>query len=190
MSTMQIKLPVTLFSPTSIQVQFDVCLTFLRTVQKIHNSLSSPCFQSKTKWMTVALMLISLPIQAHCFVCFHRGSIWIPLNPPPPPPSPILLMSDLSAAGIYSNAKRWHPLWLLLFVFWCPGQLHCSKQQSTHLFCALLVTSWSERHKAWVEQTDFLFSLFTSMSLHNIPAIPTRYLIADQESLCSNAKII
>lgn len=75
-------------------------------------------------------------------------------------------MSDLSAAGIYSNSKRWHPLWLPLFVFWCPGQLHCSKQQSTRLFCALLVMSWSERHKAWVEQTHFLFSLFTSMSLH------------------------
>lgn len=75
-------------------------------------------------------------------------------------------MSDLSAAGIYSNSKRCHPLWLPLFVFWCPGQLHCSKQQYTRLFCALLVMSWSERHKAWVEQTHFLFSLFTSMSLH------------------------
>lgn len=145
-------------------MRFDVCLTFLRTVQKIHISFSLSYFQSKTKWMTLVMMLIFFFYSSPLFcLCSHNKSIWIPLNPSP---IIIFLMSDLSAAGIYSNSKRWHPLWLPLFVLWCPGQLHCSKQHYTRLFCALLVMSWSERHKAWVEQTHFLFSLFTSMSLH------------------------
>lgn len=75
---------LSLFFNPCIQVRFNVCLTFLRTVQKIHISLSLSYFQSKTKWMTLVMMLIFFFYSSPLFcLCSHHKSIWIPLNPAP-----------------------------------------------------------------------------------------------------------
>lgn len=135
-------------------------------------------FQNKTKWVTLIMMLI-VPLNLgplFCLLfCFQHKSIWIL------PSIIIFLMSILSAAGISTNAKRWHPFWLLLFVLrsfspFSNSELQCWPFDHLSVPSSLDVSVSPGHHNA------SLFFLLFSILFYDLFFVLCYFMLGFQES--------